>query len=137
MKHTAGLSLLGFLLVAGGATSCHEQLPENQVAEQQPETVSQAVADSPRQQAIRLLASRLRWYHDGDSAAAATPGATDGEVLDIGKRRFVFKNRADLRADLNRVLDSLRRTGPLVMGNAREATDTISYKGPSVRSVQN
>jgi hypothetical protein len=136
MKHTACLSLLGVLLVASRATSCHKQLPENEAAEHQEESAYQADTGGSRQKAIRLLASRLRWYHDGDSAAMANPGATDGEVLDIGKRRFVFKTRADLRADLNRVLDSLRRTGPLVMGNAKDATDTISYKGPSVRSVQ-
>ena len=112
-------------------------MPKNQVEEHSAVVSVQTDADSSRQKAVRLLASRLRWYHDTDSLAAANPGSTDGDILDIGKRRFVFKTRAELRADLNRVLDSLRRTGPLVMGNVSEATDTISYNGRSVRSIPN
>jgi hypothetical protein len=135
MRQNSYLPFLGFLLIVGSTTACQDQLPQNKAGEQQAATLPQADADSPRQKAIRLLASRLRWYHDRDSLAEANLGSTDGDILDIGKRRFVFKTRAVLRADLNRVLDSLRRTGPLVMGNAAEATDTVSYKEPSVRSI--
>jgi hypothetical protein len=137
MKQNPCLPFLGLLIVFGSATSCQEKLPNKQAAERTVESSAQTDADSSRQKAVRLLASRLRWYHDSDSLAAANPGSTDGDILDIGKRRFVFKTRADLRADLNRVLDSLRRTGPLVMGNVGEATDTVSYKGPRVRSIPN
>ena len=137
MKQNACLPFLGLLLISGSATSCQEKMPKNQVEEHSAVVSVQTDADSSRQKAVRLLASRLRWYHDTDSLAAANPGSTDGDILDIGKRRFVFKTRAELRADLNRVLDSLRRTGPLVMGNVSEATDTISYNGRSVRSIPN
>lgn len=137
MKQNTCLPFLGLLLISGSATSCQEKMPKNQATEHPPENSAQINGDSSRQKAVRLLASRLRWYHDSDSLAAANPGSTDGDILDIGKRRFVFKTRADLRADLNRVLDSLRRTGPLVMGNIVEATDTVSYKGPRVRSIPN
>ena len=137
MKQNACLPFLGLLLIFGSATSCQEKLPKIQAEEHTAAGSVQTDADSSRQKAVRLLASRLRWYHDTDSLAAANPGSTDGDILDINKRRFVFKTRVELRADLNRVLDSLRRTGPLVMGNAGEATDTVSYKGPRIRSIPN
>ena len=135
MKQKFCLPFLGILLLAGAVASCREEPPKNQAEGPTANASAQTEADSSRRQAIRLLASRLRWYHDTDSLAAAKPGATDGDILDIGKRRFVFKTRADLRADLNRVLDSLRRTGPLVMGNVAEGTDTVSYSGPRVRNI--
>ena len=73
---------------------------------------------------------RIESYHEDDSLAA-TPGWQDGPVslqrVEGGPAR-VFANRAAVRADLNRLLDSLRRTGPLNMSKAQH-TDTMPHTG--------
>lgn len=123
-------SLIAVLVILSFVTSCFDRTTEEHPAK--PSTDVKIEVDTVRRNAIRLLASRLQWYHEFDSIAVAKPGSTDGDILSIGKKRFVFKTRKALRADLNRVLDSLRRTGPLVMGNLSEETDTMPYKGPAV-----
>ena len=129
-KHCVFISFAA-ILAALSLTGCFDRTSEEHSAK--PSADAKIEADTIRRNAVRLLASRLRWYHDNDSLAAAKPGSTDGEILDIGKKRFVFKTRKALRADLNRVLDSLRRTGPLIMGNISEQTDTVPDKTPGVR----
>lgn len=114
------------LLGASALSSCHTQQDQPVQPQQQALSGNELLHPTPRQQAIRDLAGRIRFYHEGDSIAAAKPGSTDGDIVDINHRRYVFPTRVALRADLNRVLDSLRKAGPLEMGNPKNLTDTTS-----------
>lgn len=91
---------------------------------------------SPRQQAIRVLASRIRSYHHYDSLGVSHPYPADspGNIVGTHGRIYHFATQTEERADLNRVLDSLRATGTLRMGPRPldPRTDTLPYLGPHV-----
>ena len=124
MAHSGASCILLILGCGMGsfATSCHEAASEKQLAKPAPPS---AATDSIRQRATWVLARRLYWYHHDDSLETIKPGSTNKKVVTINNHQFAFKTRKELRADLNRVLDSMRRTGPLRIGNHAEGTDTV------------
>lgn len=99
--------LLAALLLAG----CTER-PD--AATQPP-----AKALAARQELIQQLARNIQFYHKLE----------DGGIYSFsngpGQKVKTYYSRAAVRADLNRMLDSLKATGPLHMGNREDGTDTI------------
>ncbi|WP_046243371.1 hypothetical protein [Hymenobacter terrenus] len=85
-----------------------------------------------RQALIQTLARHIRQYH-ADDAKAAQPGWDGIYSFSNGPGRDAktYNSRAAVRAELNRMLDSLKATGPLQMGNAADDTDTISSPAAS------
>lgn len=87
-----------------------------------------AAATTERQEVIQALARNIKFYHKSD-AKAAQPGWQDGGIYSFsngpGRKAKTFQSRVAMRAELNRMLDSLKSTGPLTMGNQAEETDTI------------
>ena len=131
MKHCKPTFSLILTAALGFTTNCSDRTFDEHSTE--PSATTEAVVDARRQNAIFILTRRLYWYHDNDLLETANPGSTDKEVVTINNKRFAFKTRKELRADLNRVLDSLRRTGPLVLGNHAAGTDTMPYREPFMR----
>ena len=89
------------------------------------------MALAARQELIRNLAVHIRYYHDED-AKASQPGWDGGGtysfILVPGEKAKMYHGRAAVRAALNRMLDSLKATGPLRMGVREDETDTLAYR---------
>ena len=129
-----GLSLLGLSALAG----CSDwERDKPQRTETHIITDTELSPVSPRQQAIRMLAGRINSYHNYDSLGVSHP-RVGRSVVSFRRRWFEFATAAENRADINRMLDSLRATGPLLMDRSSDdrQTDTLPYLGPYVRSVQ-
>lgn len=97
---------------------------------------------SAQNAAVRLkltqaLARNIQFYHSSDDDAAQS-GWQDGRVYSIsngpGRKYQLYHSRIALRAELNRMLDSLKSTGNLRMGIPREGTDTLLSRA-SIRSL--
>lgn len=122
-----GLSLLGLSALAG----CYER--EHQKPAQPAEaSILPYSAMTTRQALITKLARNIQFYHRFD-------GQIDGVPPDVavysfshgpGRKITMYRGRAAVRAELNRMLDSLRATGPLQMGNEDEGTDTLPSRRP-------
>lgn len=91
-------------------------------------TEPSAKALAARQELIRNLAAHIQYYHE-DDAKAAQPGWNGGGTYSFtlvpGQKAKIYHGRVAVRAALNRMLDSLKATGPVNMGNVAEETDTI------------
>ena len=100
-------------------------------------TEPSAKALAVRQELIQNLATHIQYYHE-DDAKAAQPGWDRNGVYSFtlvpGQKAKMYHGRAAVRAALNRMLDSLKTTGPLQMGNRAEGTDTIALR-PSPKEV--
>lgn len=102
-----GRFLLVFLLLAG----CTEH----------PDSASQpsAKALAARQELIQQLARNIQFYHKHeDGGIYSFSNAPNQKVK-------TYYSRPAVRTELNRMLDSLKATGPLHMGNQEDGTDTI------------
>jgi hypothetical protein len=91
-------------------------------------TEPSAKALANRQELIRTLAAHIQYYHEEDAKAAQPDWSDSGTysfTLVPGQRAKMYHGRVAVRAALNRMLDSLKATGPLRMGNREEETDTI------------
>lgn len=100
---------------------------------QQPDSANEpvAAASTERQALIQALARNIQFYHKSD-AEAAQPGWKNGGIYSFsngpGRKVNTFRGRVAVRAELNRMLDSLKSTGPLHMGSQAEETDTIASR---------
>ena len=87
-----------------------------------------------RQELIRNLATHIQYYHEEDTRAAQPDwdgGGIYSFTLVPGKKAKMYHGRAAVRTALNRMLDSLKNTGSLHMGNREDGTDTLAYQPSS------
>ena len=125
-----GLGLLGLSALA----SCSDwERDKPQQTKAEVDILTEPPPVSPRQQTIRMLAGRINSYHNYDSLGVSHP-RVGRSVVSFRRRWFEFATAAENRADINRMLDSLRATGPLLMDRSSDdrQTDTLPYLGPHV-----
>lgn len=124
------------LLALASLAGCYEREREKPAQPPEARILSDAelLPISPRQQAVRILAARIDRYHRYDSLGVSHPDPRGGGTAFFHGRKFHFATGAEERADLNRVLDSLRATGPLQMGRGSSdpQADTLPHLGPRV-----
>lgn len=133
-KGPARLAALGLLSLCA-LSSCHDDRPADKPGPRtyQLTSVTDLPMSSPREGVIKDVAYMILDYHFNDSAATANPQAFDsghGSYPGHNGRRYkMLFPRSAMRAELNRLRDSLLATGPA------DFSDTLLVlKGPGGKS---